>query len=266
MPGCSSRRRGGREKGVPSPGKLVPVRQPTVTVGVDLAGSPANTAACTLRWEAGQAAVVAVDAGVDDASFLRLLRELPHGAKLGLDCPLGWPVRFVEAVAAHAGREPWPARGGDGDRGALRWRATDRWVRDLTGRWPLSVSTDRLGVPALRSAYLLDVWEADGGTVDRSGLTGPVVEVYPAAARRAWGLGWARSVEALEARLPLRFEGPAVRARCVADENCFDALVAALVARAAGLGRTSPPPAELTEVAGAEGWIHVPNCPIEELV
>lgn len=232
-------------------------------MGVDFAASPTNTAACTMHWQAGQVVVERVDAPVGDAAFISFLRKLPNGGKLGLDCPLGWPASFVAALAAHQKREPWP---GGGDRGNLRWRATDRWVRDRTGRWPLSVSTDRLGVTALRAAYLLDTWESEGGTLDRSGVAGPVVEVYPAAARRVWSLATVRSVDELESRLPILFADSAVRAVCMANEHLFDALIASLVARAAALGQTSSPPAELAEIAAIEGWIHVPDCPIEALV
>ncbi|HEV2068473.1 MAG TPA: DUF429 domain-containing protein [Acidimicrobiales bacterium] len=240
--------------------------QPSVTVGVDLAASPTNTAACSVRWLAGHMVVERAENTVEDANFIELLRQLPDGGRLGLDCPLGWPVDVVAAVVAHHGGEPWPMRRGGGDRGPPRWRATDRWLQERNGHWPLSVSTDRLGVTALRCAYLLDQWEAVGGTVDRRGLEGPVLEVYPAAARRAWGLSRVRSVEELEHCLPMHFEQPAIRDLCTANEHCFDALVAALVARAAALGRTSRPPAGALAVAAVEGWIHVPTCPLDELV
>jgi hypothetical protein len=241
-------------------------REATVTIGVDLAASPRNTAACEIHWGAGQPVVTRVESPVDDSAFHSLLEHLPEGGRLGLDCPLGWPAPFVAALRAHHGHQPWPARGRSADRGDLLWRATDRWVRDRFGRWPLSVSTDRIGVTALRAAHLLDAWEAAGGRIDRSGVTGPVVEVYPAVARRVWGLGAVRSVEELDARLPIGFGDPAARRACERAEHAFDALVAALVARAAALGRTCLPPAELGDVAASEGWIHVPTGSIEDLV
>jgi hypothetical protein len=130
----------------------------SITAGVDLAASPRNTAACEVHWDAGEVVVERVDVGMDDDALLSTLDRLPDGGRLGLDCPLGWPVAFVAALRAHHDREPWP--GGVGravDRGELLWRATDRWVRQCSGRWPLSVSTDRIGVTALRAAHLLDV-------------------------------------------------------------------------------------------------------------
>jgi len=236
----------------------------TITVGVDFAASPRNTAACEVRWYDGHAVVERVVATVDDVAFLSLLEALPGDGRLGVDCPLGWPVAFVRALGAHQGHAPWPARG-CADRTELLWRATDGWTRQRGGRWPLSVSTDRIGVTALRAAYLLDRWEAVGGTVDRSGVTGPVLEVYPAMARRLWGMGRVRSVDEVEAELPIRFADPAAREACTSSEHVFDALVSALVARAAALGRTDVPPDDLREAAEVEGWIHLPNCSIGEL-
>lgn len=237
-----------------------------ITVGVDFAASPKNTAACEVRWSEGQAAVERLDAVVDDRAFRSLLDRLPEGGRLGIDCPLGWPVAFIDAIGAHGDHRPWPGRGSDGYRGDLVWRATDRWVRERLGRWPLSVSTDRIGVTALRAAYLLDAWEATNAPIDRSGARGPVAEVYPAAARRLWALSPVRSVPELEARLAIRFAAPAIRQACVGSEHAFDALVSALVARAVTLKQTGRPPPELSGLASVEGWIHVPTGPIEDLL
>lgn len=236
------------------------------SVGVDFAASPRNTAACELQWADGRVTVEHLDVVVDDRAFRSLLDRLPEGARLGIDCPLGWPDGFTAAVRAHGDHRPWPGRGSDGDRGALVWRATDRWVGERLGRWPLSVSTDRIGVTALRAAHLLDGWEAANGPIDRSGVSGPVAEVYPAAARRLWALGPVRSVPELERRLGIRFATPAARHACESSEHAFDALVSALVARAVAVGRTGCPPPELAGQAGREGWIHVPTSPIEDLL
>jgi len=237
-----------------------------ITVGVDFAASPKNTAACEVQWSGGLATVARLDAVVDDRAFLSLLDRLPATGRLGIDCPLGWPVAFTAALRAHGDHRPWPARGSDGDRGELVWRATDRWVRERLGRWPLSVSTDRIGVTALRAAYLLDAWEATHAPIDRSGVQGPVAEVYPAAARRVWALSPVRSIPELEERLAVRFAAPDIRRACVVSEHAFDALMSALVARAVDLEQTGRPPPGLTDLASVEGWIHVPTNPIEDLL
>ncbi len=51
------------------------------------------------------------------------------------------------------------------------------------------------------------------------------------------------------------------------DHNCFDALVASLVARAAALGLTQPPETDQErDRAVREGWIHVPTNPLPHLL
>jgi hypothetical protein len=45
----------------------------------------------------------------------------------------------------------------------------------------------------------------------------------------------------------------------VHSDDCLDALVCALVARAVDRRKTIPPPHELAEEATVEGWIHLPD-------
>lgn len=181
-----------------------------------------------------------------------------------MDSPFGWPRAFTAAVSAWAGGGDWPVA----EPAALRFRATDVAVHERVGVWPLSVSTDRIGVCAFRCARLLARW----GVEDRTGRGG-VAEVYPAAALRCWGLA-ARGYKgaepvasearaALVARLRERCPGLALDAEhaaaCVATHDVLDALVCALVARAVDAGATAPPPPELEQAAREEGWIHLPT-------
>jgi hypothetical protein len=55
---------------------------------------------------------------------------------------------------------------------------------------------------------------------------------------------------------------------CVADEDDYlDALICALVARAAELGLTyEPKPGVESELAEVEGWIHLPDAKLGGLV
>jgi hypothetical protein len=46
---------------------------------------------------------------------------------------------------------------------------------------------------------------------------------------------------------------------CRRDDNAFDAIIAALVARASALGLTEPIPEEMRRVAKSEGWITLPT-------
>ncbi|MFE1986741.1 DUF429 domain-containing protein [Streptomyces mirabilis] len=233
------------------------------TIGVDLAVEPRTTAAAEIHWNRDGAEAKLPRLGCKDEYLLDLLSGLASGERAGIDCPFGWPTAFVEAIAAHTGHQPWPGNTGRAEHYArLRLRTTDRVadavVRPLRGRGPLSVSMDKLGATAARWAYLADQLASVNRPVDRTG-SGQVVEVYPAGARAVWGLGDPRSTQALLQAAPwLRFEPGAQQA--YENEHAFDALIAALVARAAALGLTSPPRNEQEEQAAAvEGWIHLPE-------
>lgn len=162
-----------------------------LTAGVDLAAESKKTAVCVVQWATDRATVTALQLGADDDAVLRVCSEVDRA---GIDCPFGWPEPFLTALSAHASGKPWPGRGQDGAeyRRELSFRATDAYVHKLTGRTPLSVSTDKIGVTAMRCAGLLDAMAARGERVDRAG-SGRVVEVYPAAALRRWGLWQASS-------------------------------------------------------------------------
>jgi hypothetical protein len=100
-----------------------------------------------------------------------------------------------------------------------------------------------------------------------------VVEVYPAVALAVWGLphrgykgGDVASRAVLAGLVAAVGEGcrglevPAeVEDRCRVSDHAFDALVAALVARAAFLGLVGRPGPEDAVAAREEGWIAVPR-------
>jgi hypothetical protein len=227
-----------------------------ITAGVDLASQPENTGVCRLRWAGGGVRVEQLGGRLDDSGLAALLRSPVE--KIGLDVPFGWPRLFVELVRRHS--EMRPVEGGDTK--LLTHRATDHWVHEKFGRWPLSVSTDRIAYPALRAAPLLQGMPRDG--------SGAVLEVYPAMALRIWGLvdsGYrgpggraqrARIVEQLLQALPGIRDAAFDLDQLVADDNCLDALVAGLVARAAACGLCEPIPFVNRADALVEGWIHVP--------
>ena len=250
----------------------------TVTVGVDLAASAIRTAVCRMVW--GDKAVLAAEFLVPEGDE-ELLAVVRAADKTGLDCPLGWPSDFVATVLAHHQGVRLPASArfeerADGRPGldALRFRLTDDLTWKATSmRPPLSVSTDLLGVVALRAARLLDALGAADGPVSRDG-SGPVAEVYPAAALRLWGIrltgsykradAAARAVRqhilhSIEAGSGLVLSG-AVRAQCADSHDHLDALVCALIARAVLAGDTRWPRTEQERAAARqEGWIHLPG-------
>ncbi|HEX8206428.1 MAG TPA: DUF429 domain-containing protein [Solirubrobacteraceae bacterium] len=233
-------------------------------LGIDLAAGAKKTYACTLD-EAGEKLVARVAGGCGDAELLAL------GAgrrKVAIDAPFGWPRAFVDALEGHRRFDRWPAPD-DGPpetfRASLSFRATDRVV--MHTRRPLSVSTDKLGVTAMRCAHLLQRF-AGSAKVNRAG-TGRFVEVYPAGSLTRWGLeasGYKGAekrplellVEEIRAALPQLELSDEDRRLCESTDDALDALVAALTARAALLGLTDPPPRPMRELAAEEGWIHLP--------
>ncbi|HKH23654.1 MAG TPA: DUF429 domain-containing protein [Solirubrobacterales bacterium] len=247
------------------------------TLGIDLAAQPANTSACLTDWTGEAPVVRELRPGLDDQE---LLDSISFADKVGIDAPFGWPDEFVEAVSAHRNRAGWPGSGEDQDlyRFHLSFRLTDRRLIEGGARRPLSVSTDLIGVVAMRCAFLLDRLAARGEPVDRAG-SGKVIETYPAPALTSWGLsatGYKSRVGA--ARLPellsqldeglggIEMSGMQ-RDLAASDHNCFDALVCSLVARAAAVGLTQPPQAgEEADRAAREGWIHIPTNPLAHLV
>ncbi|ACY17621.1 DUF429 domain-containing protein [Haliangium ochraceum] len=244
-----------------------------ISVGVDLASQARTTALCALAWSAGRARVLALDEDVDDDAIVERARAADA---LGIDAPFGWPQAFIDFTNAHHAQQPLPAQWRYRERmQALRFRRTDLALQPRTGlkRPPLSVSSDRIALPALRCAGLLDRLAVR----DRAGLEQPVYEVYPALALHQW-LGWSESYkqsngpaqrahgraqrQRICARLRERapwLELSAAEAEAVtASDHRLDALLAALLARAARCGLCEPIPDDDVAAARVEGWIAIP--------
>lgn len=246
------------------------------TLGIDLAARPTTTAVCEVEWQGASATMTRLAAGADGAMPLDdayLISCARTADKVAIDAPFGWPDGFVAAISAHAKLERWPGHAAvdpDEYRAWLTYRETDRFVMDLAGR-PLSVSTDKLGITAMRCAHLLDLLAQEGVAIDRTGEQGAVVEAYPAGALYLWGLehrGYKRSrgaerraanLRGLTESLPELEISPARRVLCRESDDALDALVCALLARAAAIGRTHRAPPEGRERARREGWIHLPK-------
>jgi len=245
-----------------------------LTVGVDLAAEATNTAVAWLDWRPAGAVVRDVVRGVGDDAIVAAVGQAD---KAGIDCPFGWPESFVRFVAAHRDNQltlPEDVAGRDWRR-QLAFRRTDEAVRAATGLVPLSVAADRIAHPAMRCAGLLARLAREGQPVDRSG-SGVVVEVYPAASLKQWGLPHRRYkrsenlavrgklVDALLAAADWLTLGRHEQA-CRASDDALDAVIAALTARAAFLGRTIPPGPEHAAAARTEGWIMLPASRLSEL-
>jgi len=206
--------------------------------------------------------------------------------KTGIDAPFGWPDDFVKDLNSHHSGRGWTS-GMDNKLERFRWRRTDDFIRKYWDRphrrTPLSVSADKIAMVAMRCAVILaDLVDHHGPeAADRTGL-GMVCAVYPSAALRYWTDGHEHSLNPHESyrRKPaserrrqlaaivqerLRLEDPDdLLWRCAERDDALDALVCALIARAALLGLTVPAPVEDKRIS-LEGWIHLPNAPLGRL-
>ena len=238
-----------------------------LTVGIDLAAEAARSAMAVIRWDKTVAVIEQLALGATD----RVLVEAARPAdKVGIDCPLGWPVRsstlssvthavtYGRARARHRSSTPAcvPTHG---SRGCARWwsdsvvrlQRPDRASRDA-GCW---------------AAVRRDAGRDHGPLRPRAGGRG-----VPGSGTRWWGYESRRYkgapnagtrrilvdrvLDATSSWLAISTEH---RAACARSDDVFDAVVAALNARAATLpGAVSVPgPHELSE-AIIEGWIAVP--------
>ncbi len=264
----------------------------SITLGVDLASQSKNTAICALDWADELPVVRMLAVGNHEGTELHDkfivttiagLRHFPQDtiAKAGIDAPFGWPEEFVTALTEYHWDERWPS-GMDNPRAPFYWRETDRWVRTHAKKTPLSVSSDKIAIVAMRCAVLLDDLMGKRGpaAVDRAG-TGLVCEVYPDPALRYWTASHDRGLQSRETykgkaaahrrrellqimqeSLPV-VDPAGVMDLCVEHDHAFDALLGALVARAALLGCTeAAPPSERIR---REGWIHLPTAPLGAL-
>ncbi len=247
-----------------------------LTLGIDLSAEPEKTAYALIRWTARGAELEALDVGADDHTLLPLILAAD---KVGIDCPIGWPIEFIDFVTAHRDRTLAAGAGArKPDRDALALRAADRYVRDHQLGQPMSVSSDRIGRAAMRVAGLLATVEQHvGAPINRDGSQ-LIVEVYPAAALRQWGFT-ARAYKAEPTRLIALVEqlsartgdwlaiSPDQRQLCERCDDAFDAVIAGLNARAASRpgAVVAPDTDELRAAAELEGWIAVPTGGLQDL-
>jgi hypothetical protein len=262
----------------------------TITLGIDLASQPERTALALMSWSVEGAQVVTLVRGggpggtLHDKRLVSAMQGLAYEpdapTKVAIDAPFGWPEPFVEAVVAHQHGAGWPDTI-DNPRAKYERRFTDLHVKRETGKLPLSVSTDRIAYCAMRCAVLLaDLARfvgPEGVARDGSGL---VAEVYPDPALRRWLPAlWGQAdkdsykgktdkalrrraalvdglLAACDGRLGL---SEVDREACIQFDDCLDAVVCALVARAAELEFTELPSGDdARKLARLEGWIHLP--------
>jgi hypothetical protein len=248
---------------------------PGITLGIDLAAQDKNTAACLLSWSQGVAKVTDVLDGSrcsDDALLDLIAAVVREGGTVGIDAPFGWPDAFLDQLLEYREHGRWKEPPPPDAPSQLCYRATDLYLKlgndppaGFKGIHPLSVSTDRIGVVAMRCAKLLSRL-ADRG-IPRDPLGRQVVEVYPGGALRRWGIAAAgyKHDEAVRVALltqpPLNavVVPPAFTQQITGTDHAFDALLSALVARDVALGRDDlHRPCEDGRLR-REGWIRMPT-------
>lgn len=246
------------------------------TLGVDLAADPKRTASAVIEWRDGQARLVHLSLGVRDETVVELF-----GASdvTGIDCPLGWPQPFLSFLLGHSREDPDAVLRHDGldGRRELAYRATDRFVTHTTGLIPLSVSADRLAHPAMRCAVIQAKIARLWGVQPRDG-TDRLVEVYPAASLKIWGISARRYkgrgtpesevrddiLGQLTAAAPW-LDLDAYRDQLIASDDLLDSVIASLTARAAARQATLLPGPDQSLAAREEGWIHLPTGSLTKL-
>ncbi len=155
-----------------------------LVVGVDWATESKKRAAVELATQSGVLSLVKVLQPFSDADAGTTLKD-PGVNVVAIDTPFGWPKdfsRFVSAWSASTGGPPPPTSA------RFSLRTTDLVVKQETGKQPLSVSADRIGlcarswvnvVTAEKVATRIDVGQPP--TPER-----PVVEVYPGASLKVF--------------------------------------------------------------------------------
>lgn len=244
-----------------------------ITLGIDLAAQDKNTAACRMTWSQGVGTVDKVYGGNDcsDDELLDLIVSVVRaGGTVGIDAPFGWPDAFLDQLLEYRDLGRWRDRPPPDPSRSLCYRLTDLYLKHgkdppagFKGIHPLSVSTDRIGVVAMRCARLLSHL-ADRG-IPRDPLGRQVVEVYPGGALRRWGLAAKDYKHDQAVRVALLTQPPldavvvtSDLARITNTDHAFDAMLSAIVARDVALGRDDPNRPGDDGQLRREGWIRMP--------
>lgn len=258
------------------------------SIGIDLAADPINTAAVELSWDGDRATIVEVwgrgREKVDDHCLVKLLER--SDAKIGVDCPFGWPGSFVALMRSEGRSQSIPFDAATPkERERLAYRDTDLFVMRQTERKdaagertraavrPLSVSADRIAHVAFRFAGLRSRLLVNRAA--RRDGADALVEVYPAAALALWEapscrqykgkngaaarravVDWLQGARVATGGKPLDLDRHVDA--LVASDHVLDALLCALIARDCDVRGPSIPPG-YEDAALAEGWIHLPK-------
>jgi len=234
------------------------------TRGLDMSTKARKTAAVRLEWSPRRALVTDVVWPLRLTDIAPLIIE--HADEWwAVDVPFGWPDAF-EAMIRERHSRPLSEGSVPAESEWDKWR-TDTVARRVTDHFllsaegirqrPLPASFDKLGATAAAWVLIEARLHQRGVSVDRSGVTGRIVETYPRAALNAWSdrnpgkIG----LDGLQELFP--FLDTSRHVAAMANDDVRDAVICAVVARARALDLTILPPDEDLPAARREGWIHV---------
>lgn len=244
------------------------------TLGIDLGAQPPGTAACRIEWSTEGGRILPAETAKLSNPFLREIISDEAVSHVAIDAPFGWPSTFVDAVTRYRETGTWSGA----NQRSLRFRKTDLHVREVTGRDPLSVTSDFLAFIGWRCAEILS--EVSSWDLQSRRGEGRLIEIYPFGSMHCWGIApssWLddpgsykgkgddrkvrrrRLVDLLSAESNSRLDFGGDEQRFIESDHELDALIAALTARSVSLGLVEPIPDDLDEVVDQEGWIRLPR-------
>ena len=241
----------------------------TTIVGIDCATDPKSVGLALGSFSSGGSAIDHVQMGSSKSLPVDVVTEWVEDSTqptlFALDAPLGWPAPLARALQNHVAGEMLEAKAHN-----LFRRATDRYVREITGKQSLDVGADRIARTAYAALKLIHDL--------RQRLNSPIplawypelschhaIEVYPAATLIAHGIetrgykaanGWRereRIVDAMRSRIGVDLEIPGIKKR----SDGLDAVICVLAAVDFLSGRALPPDAH--SPVEKEGWIWFRN-------
>lgn len=161
-------------------------------IGVDCATQKKKTGLSLATYEEGQCCLQEARTGEGEKSVAEIISDwLLEGETflLALDAPLGWPVHLGEELHSHQAGESIYV-----EPNKLFRRMTDKYVKGKIGKVPLDVGADRIArtahtalslVGELRELNGMELGVAwDPFKVDK----GAIIEVYPAATMKTYGI------------------------------------------------------------------------------
>jgi hypothetical protein len=153
--------------------------------GVDWASEAKSRALVVLKYDAASTTITVCKAlsPLPTTEVVTVCNNAST-AVVAVDIPFGWPRRFTEFVSKWCPKSSKKQRPPPASRD-FRYRITDLVVHDSLGKWPLSVSSDRIALGA-RAWTQVCVENALGARIDLTGegsvTSSPrIIEVYPAA-------------------------------------------------------------------------------------